>query len=167
MKEAQTIIKLVRGGDSNLNAIWANAVRDGHLSISRSTFYKYTRILGLKSPIKTRNKKKLTKIRASRPHEIWHADITEVEMKTSLFFIQFKNQLILNYKEKQIYRGTDSIYASPVRFWNEGGGHLSRQRHHHGHFLQLEAQVCWYGRATAQGTQIPAAREPSFKADVC
>ncbi len=35
-------------------------------------------------------------------------------MKASLFFIQFKNQLFLDYEEKQIYRSTDNIYASAV-----------------------------------------------------
>lgn len=35
-------------------------------------------------------------------------------LKASLFLIQFKNQLFLDYEEKQIYRGTDSIYASAV-----------------------------------------------------
>ena len=114
MKEAQTIIKLVRGGDSNLNAIWANAVRDGHLSISHSTFYKYTRILGLKSPIKTRNKNKLTKIRVSRPHEIWHADITEVETlngQKSYIYAVIDNfsRAVLSYRVEHRIRGVYSL----------------------------------------------------------
>ena len=46
-------------------------------------------------------------------------------VKASLFFTQFKNQLILDYEEKQIYRGTDSIYASAVRFGNESHRYLS------------------------------------------
>ena len=45
-------------------------------------------------------------------------------MKASLFLTQFKNQLILDYEKKQIYRGTDSIYATTVRFRNEGHRHL-------------------------------------------
>lgn len=114
LKEAQTIIKLVNEGDSNLNAIWANAVRNGHLSISRSTFYKYTRILGIKSPIKKRNKKKRTKIRASRPHEIWHTDITEVEtmngQKSYIYaVIDNYSRAVLSYRVERRIRGVYSL----------------------------------------------------------
>ena len=46
-------------------------------------------------------------------------------LKASLFFIQFKNQLFLDYEEKQIHGSTGCIYAPTVRFRNEGHGHLS------------------------------------------
>jgi len=36
-------------------------------------------------------------------------------LKVSLFFRQLKNQLFLDYEEKQIYLSTDSIYAPIVR----------------------------------------------------
>ncbi len=36
-------------------------------------------------------------------------------MKAYLFFIQFKNQLFLDYEEKLVYRSTDRIYASALR----------------------------------------------------
>ena len=55
-------------------------------------------------------------------------------LKASLFFTQFKNQLILDYEENQIYRGTDSIYASAVRFGNESHRYLSWQRDYHSYF---------------------------------
>lgn len=61
--------------------------------------------------------------------------LATADVKASLFFIQFKNQLFLSYEEKQIYRSTNNCNASTVRIGNEGYRHLPRQRNYHGGVL--------------------------------
>jgi hypothetical protein len=50
------------------------------LPLSLNTWYKYVYKLGLhRSKANPRTKKHVTGIRASRPNEIWHVDITQFE----------------------------------------------------------------------------------------
>jgi len=114
LHEALTIMKVVREGDSNLNAIWANSIREGSLALSRSTFYKYTKIFGLASPIKNKVIKKRSKIRASKPNEIWHADITQVEtlngQKSYIYAVMDNySRAILSYRVEKRIRGHYSL----------------------------------------------------------
>ena len=88
------------------------------------------------------------------------------DMKASLFFGRFKNQLFLYHEEEQIHRDTDRCDVATVRFWNEGHRHLSGQRHHHGHFLQLETQVRGNGRPAAQRVEVVTGREQEAQGNV-
>lgn len=49
-----------------------------------------------------------------RPHAVEDLPL----LKAYLFFRQYKNQLFLSYKEKQIYRNTDCCNVAAVRFWS-------------------------------------------------
>ncbi len=58
------------------------AMRNELLSISLNTWYKYVNKFGLQRiPPVSRRKKNTVGIRADRPHQIWHADITIFETK--------------------------------------------------------------------------------------
>lgn len=80
-------------------------------------------------------------------------------VKASLLFGQYKNQLFLYHEEEQIHRNTDRCDVATVRFGYEGHRHLSRQGYHHSYFLQLEAQIRWYGHPAAQGAKIATGRK--------
>ncbi|HYC83583.1 MAG TPA: DDE-type integrase/transposase/recombinase, partial [Chryseosolibacter sp.] len=54
------------------------ALRHNVLPVSLNTWYKYARKLGIsRTKALSRRKKNAQSVRAVRPHEIWHADVTE------------------------------------------------------------------------------------------
>lgn len=60
-----------------ISSIAFESLRNGTLPLSLNTWYKYAKRLGINRPRPTdRGKKSVRGIRASRPNEIWHADIT-------------------------------------------------------------------------------------------
>ena len=60
------------------SAVWAKAVRLGKVSMSRTTWYHYARMLKLNVTRKTyKAKRKDVSVRATRPNEIWHMDVSQ------------------------------------------------------------------------------------------
>ena len=60
------------------SAVWAKAVRLGKVSMSRTTWYHYARMLKLNITRKTyKAKRKEVSVRATRPNEIWHMDVSQ------------------------------------------------------------------------------------------
>lgn len=86
-----------------INSIAYYALRNNIVSTSLATWYNYSRKLGIKRP-KTKKKKGYpTGIRASRPHQVWHADITVVKclngMKCYVYLLMDNySRAILNYQ---------------------------------------------------------------------
>ncbi|CAD7807382.1 hypothetical protein CHRY9390_01649 [Chryseobacterium aquaeductus] len=60
------------------SAVWAKAVRLGKVSMSRTTWYHYARMLKLNVTRKNyKAKRKEVSVRATRPNEIWHMDVSQ------------------------------------------------------------------------------------------
>jgi transposase InsO family protein len=60
------------------SAVWAKAVRLGKVSMSRTTWYHYARMLKLNVIRKTyKAKRKEVSVRATQPNEIWHMDVSQ------------------------------------------------------------------------------------------
>ncbi|WP_027375670.1 DDE-type integrase/transposase/recombinase [Kaistella palustris] len=58
-------------------SVWGKAVKDGKIFMSRQSWYHYAKLLGLglkrKKFYKKRNR---VSVRAAKPNEIWHMDVT-------------------------------------------------------------------------------------------
>lgn len=108
--EANRIRHLVQNRRFNLYATWAVAFRKGKLKISKSTFYKYVKVLGL-TPEKTKLRKfRSGSIVSTRVHEIWHADITEIptlDGKKSYLYAIMDNysRAIIAFRIERVVRG--------------------------------------------------------------
>ena len=79
------------------------ARRNNILHISLSTWYNYIYRLGLKRPILPKRPRYKIGIRANRPHEIWHADLSIVKclngMKYYVYLLMDNySRFILNYE---------------------------------------------------------------------
>ena len=63
-------------------SVWGKAVKDGKISMSIQSWYHYAKLLGLgQNRKKFYKKRKRISVRAEKPNEIWHMDVTR--FKTS------------------------------------------------------------------------------------
>ena len=93
-----------------LVSIYWKSVRDGVLSFGLGTFYKYARLLGItRSKGRCRRKDHLVGVRAERPNEIWHADIT---VFTTLDHIKSYICLVVDNFSRRILAWAVSRYVS-------------------------------------------------------
>lgn len=75
------------------------ALKKNILNISLASWYKYSRALGIRRPKPiSRKKKRKLGIRATNPNEIWHTDITRVELSNGLKYQVYL--LVDNYSRK-------------------------------------------------------------------
>lgn len=114
MAEARSIKNAVKDTKWNMSASWAEAVREGRLAISKSTFYKYVHVLGLSQPKRKKRKPKKSKFRAKKLHQIWHADITQVRTgdgNKSYIYVIIDNysRAILSYAVKREIKAKYSL----------------------------------------------------------
>jgi hypothetical protein len=122
--EAKKLKKIVAVDKWNLNALWAEGIRKGEIAMARSTFYKYVQVLGLRpSKSKRLNKRKPQLIRASKVHEIWHADISYIKTqdgKTSFLYVVMDNysRAILSWRLEKKIRGWYSFHTLKQAFEN-------------------------------------------------
>lgn len=64
----------------SIKSVYDNGIRNGKLSVSENTMYKINKVLGIRSRKNTFKKKRHKEgIRAERPNQYWHADITKVK----------------------------------------------------------------------------------------
>ena len=64
----------------SIASIWGYAVKNNHISMSRTSWYRYCLALGISEKHKPKVKvRKKDSIKAHRPNEIWHIDVTEIE----------------------------------------------------------------------------------------
>lgn len=78
-KEVSVIKKLLTNPETlhwSIASIHGNAFKRKQLNISRPTLYRYNKYFGFRKKQKLGKKPKYKPIRASRPNEIWHADIS-------------------------------------------------------------------------------------------
>ena len=135
--EAKKLRKVVAKDKWNLNALWAEGIRNGDIAMSRSTFYKYVQVLGLRVTKDGRlNKRKPQRIRAKDVHEIWHADISYFKTrdgKTSYLYVVMDNysRAILSWRLETKIRGWysmltlmqayDNLLPEKLRYITDGG----------------------------------------------
>lgn len=90
-----------------ISSIAHHARRNDYLHASPSTWYKYAKILGIRRPRpRFRKKKNAPGIKAIRPNQIWHADVTQFKIGVSTYYIYL---LVDNYSRKIL-----SHLVSPV-----------------------------------------------------
>ncbi|WP_143093329.1 DDE-type integrase/transposase/recombinase [Halpernia frigidisoli] len=80
-------------------SVWGKGVKDGKISMSRQSWYHYAKLLGfgLKRK-KFYQKRKRISIRAEKPNEIWHMDVTRY--KTTDNKMMFIYTLMDNFSRK-------------------------------------------------------------------
>lgn len=73
----KTLLKEKKYLNWSSGSVWGKAVKDGKISMSVQSWYHYAKILGLGLKRKKFYKKrKRISVRAEKPNEIWHMDVT-------------------------------------------------------------------------------------------
>ncbi len=94
-----------------ISSIAFESLKDGSLPLSLNTWYKYSKRLGIARPRPNdRRKKRAEGIRAERPNQIWHADITRfVTIDNVAYFIYL---VVDNFSRKILsWRISDKVSA--------------------------------------------------------
>ncbi len=122
-----------------VNSIAYYALRNNIVNASLATWYNYITKLGWDRPRSSKKLKYETGIRANRPHQIWHADITVVKclngMKYYVYLLMDNfSRFILNYQVsekvsaeirmqsiKQVYEQYIMVHGEDVRLIVDGG----------------------------------------------
>lgn len=84
----------------NIKSVYLRGLRNGEITVSLHSVYRLNRLLGIRNPKTKKKFKKKRKIgvRASKPNQIWHADITVV--KTLDGVKQYVHLVIDNFSRK-------------------------------------------------------------------
>lgn len=62
----------------SISSVWGYAIKKGHISMSRTSWYRYCFRLEISKERETQKKvRKRISVRASKPNQIWHMDVTE------------------------------------------------------------------------------------------
>jgi putative transposase len=103
------------------------AIRKGILSAAPQTWYKYVKILGItRAKSKSRRKKRDIGIRASKPNQIWHADLTIFRpldnVKAYIYFIidNYSRYILawkvsLKYSASIVFENLKKAYFSAIQ----------------------------------------------------
>ncbi|MBB4808267.1 hypothetical protein HNP38_003609 [Chryseobacterium defluvii] len=82
-------------------SIWGYAIKKRHISMSRTSWYRYCLRLDISKKRKTGKKpKKRGSVKAYRPNEIWHADVTEFVTSDNVKF--YIHTVLDNFSRKVI-----------------------------------------------------------------
>jgi len=80
-KEINTLKSLMsrkRFNTWSIASVWGYAVKKSHISMSKASWYRYCLGLGISEKRKPENKpRKKESVKATRPNQIWHIDVTE------------------------------------------------------------------------------------------
>ena len=83
----------------SIASVWGYAIKKNHISMSRTSWYRYCVRLGVTTKRKTRRKQcKKGSVKASRPNEIWHADVTEFTTSDNVKF--YVHSVLDNFSRK-------------------------------------------------------------------
>lgn len=85
------------------SSVYLKAHRDGNLNCGISTFYKYCRLLGFKNKPRRRKSDLYSRVRTSKPNELWCADVTIFKTADNAkhyihFLIDHYSKMILGYR---------------------------------------------------------------------
>lgn len=102
------------------------ARRNDLLHASPSTWYKYAKILGIRRPKPTfRKKKNAPGIKAERPNQVWHADVTQFKIGTIKYYIYLLvdnfSKKILSYKVSDELSGKSRLETIKTAYTSEFG----------------------------------------------
>ena len=71
----------------SVGSIWGYCFKTGKTSMARATWYQYARLLGLTQKRKVyKSKRKKISVRASRPNETWHMDVSYFKTMDNIQF---------------------------------------------------------------------------------
>lgn len=85
----------------SIASVWGYAIKKGHISMSRTSWYRYCLKLNISKKRKPHKKpRKKGSVKASRPNEIWHADVTEFTTSDNLKF--YIHTVLDNFSRKVI-----------------------------------------------------------------
>lgn len=83
----KSLISRSRFSSWSIASVWGYAIKKNHISMSRTSWYRYCLKLGVSKKRKPNRKtKKRGSVKASRPNEIWHADVTEFTTSDNVKF---------------------------------------------------------------------------------
>ena len=83
----------------SIASVWGYAVKNHHISMSRTSWYRYCVRLEVTAKRKTRGKQcKKGSVKASRPNEIWHPDFTEFTTSDNIKF--YAHSILGNFSRK-------------------------------------------------------------------
>ncbi len=96
------------------SSVWVKAVRQGAVSMSESTWYKYSKKLGFsKDRKKAKIKRKRGSYDASKPNETWHADISQHKtFDNTIFYIY---TVVDNFSRKIIAHDISRTKSAIIR----------------------------------------------------
>ena len=96
----------------NIKSVYLRGLRNGEITVSLHSVYKLNRLLGIRNPKTKKKFKKKRKIgvRASKPNQIWHADITIV--KTLDGVKQYVHLVIDNFSRKALAHSIQNTVSS-------------------------------------------------------
>ena len=85
----------------SIASVWGYAIKKSHISMSRTSWYRYCLRLGISEKRKSNKKpRKKGSVKASRPNEIWHADVTEFVTSDNMKF--YIHSVLDNFSRKII-----------------------------------------------------------------
>ena len=81
IKEMRKLVTSKRLGHFSISSLSIYAKRRGLVSCNRDTWYRYINRYGWQRPVRNRKfKPKHTGLRATRPDEVWHIDVTYIKL---------------------------------------------------------------------------------------
>lgn len=101
LKVLKSLLSRKRFSSWSLSSIWGRAFKQGLLSMSRSSFYRYALKLGFtKKRKKFKVKRKRGSINAKTSNQIWHMDITEFRTADNIKF--YIHTVLDNFSRKVV-----------------------------------------------------------------
>jgi putative transposase len=96
-----------------ISSIFHYAKRNDILHIGKATWYKYAKLLGIRRPKpRFRKRKYAPGIKANRPNEIWHADVTYFKIGLKKFYIYL---VVDNFSKKIISHLVSDVLSAKNR----------------------------------------------------
>lgn len=98
----------------SIGAIWGKAVRDGAISMSSASWYKYSKKLGYSAMRKPRKKsKKRGSFDAHRPNHTWHMDVSHFKTLDNVKFYIYT--VVDNFSRKIIAHSVSRKLSAEIR----------------------------------------------------
>ena len=95
------------------SSIWARGVRNHDFGMGRSTAYRYIRRFGLRPARQLAKPPKPEGIRATRPNQIWHGDISHVKLEdgTTSYLYAIKDNHSKQVVAHRVERNVSALHA--------------------------------------------------------
>ncbi len=101
LKVLTSLLSRKRFSSWSMSAIWGRVFKQGLLSMSRSSFYRYSLKLGFSKKRKTKKlKRKRGSVNATTSNQIWHMDVTEFRTADHIKF--YIHTVLDNFSRKVV-----------------------------------------------------------------